>query len=70
MNTLLFNENESTPLCVIMGRHKSDKGHININQVRHNYTTFYYCIFNKIREQPLRVFELGLLNILFLTIFS
>jgi SAM-dependent methyltransferase len=43
-----------------MGRNKSDKGHENINASWHNYTTFYYSIFNEISEKPLRVFELGL----------
>ncbi len=55
-----FDETTSTPLCEIMGRNKSDKGHIDINISWHNYTTFYYSIFNQIREKPLRIFELGL----------
>ena len=41
----LFNEKESTPLCEIMGRNKSDKGDVNITKSWHNYTTFYYSIF-------------------------
>jgi hypothetical protein len=56
----LFDEKISTPLCEIMGRHKSDKGSINIKYSWHNYTTFYYSIFNDLREKQLRVFELGL----------
>lgn len=55
-----FNEKMSTPLCEIMGRNKSDKGDINIQSSWHNYTPFYYSIFNDMREQNLRVFELGL----------
>ena len=55
-----FDEKISTPLCEIMGRNRSDKGHTNITESRHNYTTFYYSIFNELRDKPLRVFELGL----------
>jgi SAM-dependent methyltransferase len=51
---------ESTRLCEIMGRNKSDKGHVNINTSWHNYTTFYYSIFNRLSEKSLRIFELGL----------
>lgn len=60
MNCYLFNENQSTPLCEIMGRNKSDKGDINIINSWHNYTTFYYSIFKDISDKNLRVFELGL----------
>lgn len=56
----LFDEKLHTPLCEIMGRYKSDKGHIDINRSWHNYTTFYYSIFKDLRENKLRVFELGL----------
>ena len=56
----LFDEKKSTPLCEIMGRHKSDKGSINIICSWHNYTTFYYSIFKDLCEKSLRVFELGL----------
>ncbi len=45
----LFNEKLATPLCEIMGRHKSDKGHVDITASHHNYTTFYYSIFKSIR---------------------
>jgi hypothetical protein len=55
-----FNEKQSTPLCKIMGRNKSDKGDINITVSRHNYTTFYYSIFKDIQNNKLRIFELGL----------
>lgn len=56
----IFDEKKSTPLCEIMGRHGSDKGNKNIEYSWHNYTTFYYSIFNDLREKQLRVFELGL----------
>lgn len=55
-----FDEKQSTPLCEIMGRNKSDKGDVNILSSWHNYTPFYYNIFNIMREKQLRVFELGL----------
>lgn len=55
-----FDEKQYTPLCEIMGRNKSDKGHINITKSSHNYTTFYYSIFKELREKKLRIFELGL----------
>jgi len=55
----IWNEKESTPLCEIMGRNKSDKGDIN-QKGEHNYTTFYYSIFRELREKKLRIFELGL----------
>lgn len=55
-----FDEKTATPLCEIMGRNKSDKGHLNINESWHNYTTFYYSIFKDIKDKELRIFELGL----------
>jgi len=55
-----FDETKPTELCEIMGRNKSDKGHINITTSWHNYTTFYYSIFKDLRESKLRVFELGI----------
>jgi hypothetical protein len=55
-----FNEKQATELCEIMGRNKSDKGSINITNSWHNYTTFYYSIFNSSRDKKLRIFELGL----------
>jgi hypothetical protein len=56
----LFDEKQSTPLCEIMGRNKSDKGSVNITESWHNYTTFYYSIFKPMRDEKLRIFELGL----------
>jgi SAM-dependent methyltransferase len=58
--THLFSVWENTRLCEIMGRNKSDKGSVNIRDSWHNYTTFYYSIFNKLSDKPLRIFELGL----------
>lgn len=55
-----FDATQSTPLCKIMGQNKSDKGHIDIMNSWHNYTTFYYSIFKDLRDKTLRVFELGL----------
>ena len=55
-----FDETQYTPLCKIMGRNRSDKGSINISESVHNYTTFYFSIFNELRNKPLRIFELGL----------
>jgi hypothetical protein len=47
-----FDVNKSTPLCEIMGKYGSDKGNYNI--------TLYYSIFNEIKDNKLRIFELGL----------
>ena len=55
-----FNEKVSTPLCEIMGRNQTDKGHANISESWHNYTTFYYSIFKERSQDQLRIFELGL----------
>jgi hypothetical protein len=56
----VFDEKQSTPLCEIMGRNKSDKGSIDITSSWHNYTPFYYSIFKDLRDKKLRIFELGL----------
>jgi Rps23 Pro-64 3,4-dihydroxylase Tpa1-like proline 4-hydroxylase len=47
-----------TPLCEIMTRHKSDKGH-DKGHGRHNYTLVYDSLLKEKRENELRVFELG-----------
>lgn len=44
-----------TELCEIMSKYGSDKG-----QGPHNYTIYYEKIFNKIRNNNLKIFELGL----------
>lgn len=56
----IFDETLETPLCEIMGRNKSDKGASNIMTSLHNYTTFYYSIFKNLKNEKLRIFELGL----------
>jgi len=43
-----------TAMCRVMSRHGSDKG------TKHNYTTLYSVLFGKLRNEPLRIFELGL----------
>jgi hypothetical protein len=50
----------TTELCKIMGDFGSDKGHLNISESPHNYTTLYYQLFKDIRYNKLRIFELGL----------
>jgi hypothetical protein len=44
-----------TEMCRVMTKHGSDKG-----KGWHNYTTIYSAIFRGLRDQPLRIFELGL----------
>jgi len=56
----LYNLKTSTTLCEIMERNKSDKGGLNLEASWHNYTAVYYKLFNTIRFDKLRVFELGL----------
>jgi hypothetical protein len=56
----MFDENKRTILCEIMGRHRSDKGHVNITTSWHNYTILYYDLFKALRNKNLRIFELGL----------
>ncbi len=54
----LLNSNfytDTTECCHIMKKYGSDKG-----LGWHNFTTFYDKIFNDIREQPIKIFELGL----------
>lgn len=50
----------TTPLCEIMGRNRSDKGHIIYGLSWHNYTMYYFNLFKDIQDKNLRVFELGL----------
>lgn len=44
-----------TKMCRVMTWHGSDKG-----RGWHNYTTVYSVLFDKLRDQPLLIFELGL----------
>lgn len=63
MNVLAScNINIPTPLCAIMEKHGSDKGQATDGGGRnwHNYTRMYHAVFQSIRDQPLRIFELGL----------
>lgn len=55
-----FDEKNPTPLCEIMGKYGSDKGDINITKSWHNFTTFYDSIFKDIKNDKLRIFELGI----------
>lgn len=48
--------NVETELCNIMSKHGSDKG----NHTHHNYTTLYHRLFSSMREEHIRVFELGI----------
>jgi len=50
---------ESTELCEIMGRNKSDKGNRDLTRT-HNYTTIYSKLFQSLRDKPINIFELGL----------
>lgn len=56
---MAFDSTRTTPLCAIMGRNGSDKGAAD-GRGWHNYTTFYSALFSPVRENSLRVFELGL----------
>jgi hypothetical protein len=49
-----------TPLCEIMGKHRSDKGNKDITNSCHNYSIVYYNLFKDLQNKPLRIFELGL----------
>lgn len=55
----VFDEKQSTPLCLIMNKNRSDKS-LHYNKGWHNYTTFYYSIFKDLCNEKLRIFELGL----------
>ena len=44
-----------TKMCRVMTKHGSDKG-----QGWHNYTTIYSVLLGKLRNQPLKILELGL----------
>jgi len=48
-----------TDLCFIMSHYGSDKGHPD-NNTWHTYTRYYSAVFSPVRNQPLRVFELGI----------
>jgi len=48
-----------TDLCSFMAKYGSDKGHPDLKS-RHNYTYVYYSLFSPIRNEPIRLFELGI----------
>ena len=51
-----------TELCALMEKYGSDKGQKTPEGGRnwHNYTLFYYPLFEEFRTNPLRIFEMGL----------
>ena len=51
--------NTITKLCMIADEYNLDKGSIN-NKVRHTYTKVYYELLKNIRNNNLRIFELGI----------
>jgi hypothetical protein len=51
---------QPTPLCYIMGKYGSDKGHEYIQYSWHNYTLVYHKLFQDIQHSTKRVFELGI----------
>ena len=55
-----FDATISTELCELMGKYGSDKGNQNLKISPHNYTTLYYKLFFKRKQENLRIFELGL----------
>lgn len=54
-----YKYNKTNELCELMAKYGSDKGALSHNGW-HNYTTYYFELFNPVRHEPLRVFELGL----------
>lgn len=54
-----YNPAVTNELCDIMYKWGSDKGAPG-NKAHHNYTTFYHALFSPVRNETLRVFELGL----------
>lgn len=54
-----FDPRQPTPLCKIMKELGSDKGSPTGGN-EHNYTTYYHAIFAPLRDQPLRIFEMGI----------
>lgn len=56
----IFDVNMSNELCEIMDRNGSDKGKIDLHSSWHNYTKFYNSIFDDLKYETIRLFELGL----------
>lgn len=51
---------EDTPLCVMYKKYGSDKKDIYPGFTHHNYSNFYYHIFQSIKEDDNNIFELGM----------
>lgn len=54
-----LNYKKFTELCLIMKKNGSDKGCF-VGMSKHNYTVLYYHLFKNLREQKIRLFELGI----------
>jgi len=59
INPFLAMSKQATDLCYIMHYWGSDKGDP-VNKATHSYTLYYYPLFQPIRQQAVRIFELGL----------
>jgi hypothetical protein len=56
-----FNLTKRTPLCEIMETSGSDKGRADASKFEwHNYTRYYDALFGPVRNEPLRIFEMGI----------
>jgi hypothetical protein len=56
IDTINLNNINNTILCNIMTKSGSDKG----DNKNHNYTKLYHYLFDKMRNKPIKLFELGL----------
>ena len=54
-----FDPTQATPLCALMEKLGSDKGNAS-GRGRHDYTTYYSALFARVRNEPLRIFEMGI----------
>lgn len=59
MNILQEFPTKQSELCALIEKYGSDKGHPQ-NKSRHNYTHVYSALFELVRYQPIRLFELGI----------
>ena len=57
---ITFNYEIATPLCLLMSKYKCYKGGKNILESWHNYSTLYYELFKDIKNNELRIFEMGI----------
>ena len=62
LDLLNINQFKTTELCDIMNKYKSDKGLKNNleDYSHHNYTCIYDYLFKNIKNNNLRIFELGI----------